>query len=53
MSSSDSGWSEEVQLIVPKKYEIVFRIKCAADCDSTCRSDRYLIDIGIGPNYPD
>ena len=52
MLSHDGGWSQEVQLIVPKKYEMVFRIKCAADCDSTWGLDRYLIDIGIGPNYP-
>ena len=44
----DSGWSEEAWLIVPQKYGITFRIKCAANCDSRCGLDRYLIDIGIG-----
>ena len=50
--SPEHGWSEEVQLIAPTKYEMVFRIKCAADCDSAWGFDRYLIDIGIGPNFP-
>jgi len=44
----DSGWSEEAWLIVPKKYNIIFRIKCASRCDSRWGLDRYLIDIGIG-----
>jgi len=28
------GWAEEAWLIVPDKYGITFRIKCAANCDS-------------------
>ena len=48
LRDTDSGWSEEAWLIVPQKYGITFRIKCAANCDSRCGLDRYLIDIGIG-----
>jgi len=44
----ESGWSQEAWLIVPQKYGITFRIKCAARCDSQWGLDRYLIDIGIG-----
>jgi len=48
LRDTDSGWSEEAWLIVPQKYGITFRIKCAANCDSRWGLDRYLIDIGIG-----
>jgi len=45
--------AEEVQLIVPQKYAMVFRIKCVDSCDSKFGRDRYLIDIGIGRDYYD
>ena len=42
-----NGFMKTTMLIVPEKYEMTFRLWCAARCDSQIGLDRYLIDIGI------
>lgn len=47
-----SGHHKFVDVVVPGKYSLIFGIRCAERCDSTWNLDRYLIDIGIGGDYP-
>ena len=42
------GYMKTAFLIVPGKYEMIFRFYCAEHCDSDLGLDRYLIDIGVG-----
>lgn len=42
------GYMKTTFLVIPHKYEMIFRFYCAAQCDSTIGLDRYLIDIGAG-----
>lgn len=44
---SSHGFMKTVMLTVPGKYEMTFRLWCAARCDSQIGLDRYLIDIGV------
>lgn len=44
---SSQGFMKTSMLVVPEKYEMTFRLWCAASCDSQIGLDRYLIDIGI------
>lgn len=45
--SISNGFMKTTMLVVPGKYEMIFRLWCAAECDSRIGLDRYLIDIGI------
>lgn len=44
---SSHGFMKTSILVVPEKYEMTFRLWCAARCDSQIGLDRYLIDIGV------
>jgi hypothetical protein len=45
--NSSNGFMRTIMLVVPEKYEMTFRLWCAARCDSQIGLDRYLIDIGL------
>lgn len=45
--SGRNGFMKTTMLVVPGKYEMIFRLWCAARCDSQIGLDRYLIDIGV------
>lgn len=45
--SVNNGFMKTTILVVPGKYEMIFRLWCAARCDSQIGLDRYLIDIGV------
>jgi hypothetical protein len=44
----NNGYVKTALLVVPRKYEMTFRLYCADRCDSNIGLDRYLIDIGVG-----
>jgi len=46
-----NGYVETKELVVPQKYSMIFRIRCAASCDSRIGLDRYLIDIGLAHDF--
>jgi len=46
-----NGYVETKELVIPQKYSMIFRIWCAANCDSRIGRDRYLIDIGLGHDF--
>ncbi len=41
------GFSKWVSLRAAGKYSMIFRLRCASECDSGLGHDRYLIDISI------
>ena len=43
-----NSYMKTTMLVAPEKYEMTFRLRCSARCDSQTGLDRYLIDIGIG-----
>jgi hypothetical protein len=46
-----NGYTETKELVVPQKYSMIFRIRCADNCDSRIGRDRYLIDIGLAHDF--
>lgn len=46
-----NGYVETKELVIPQKYSMIFRIGCAANCDSRIGRDLYLIDIGLAHDF--
>lgn len=44
----EPGWAEGQELVVPGKYQMIFRLKCTAGCADVPGPERYLIDVGLG-----